>query len=326
MKLASVKTQKSTQRNGSLCIVSKDNQRLFEIPANIACNMTDALEKWAYVKVDLQKLYDDLNRGAIEGSYLDMTKIMAPITNAPGFYDGSAYLSHVYRARKARGDELPATAKTIPLMYQGVSDHLLPSRSALSIMDESFGGDFEAELAVITTEVRRGSSVEEAGNSIALVTLFNDITYRELLKKEIEFKFGFLQSKPNSAFAPFAVTLDELGSKWQNGKPDLKLLVSLNGEVFGRLDTCEMHFSFPELVAHAALTRPLSCGNIIGGGTISNEDKDRGFACLTEKRYQEVLDNGKPTTPWLTPGDHISMDVSLDGMSVFGSIEQLVTL
>jgi fumarylacetoacetate (FAA) hydrolase len=326
MKLASIKSKNSRHRNGDLVVVSRDNTKASLVDPAIASTLLEALENWTQAKPVLQRLYEDLNSGALRGFALNPADCLAPITNAPGFYDGSAYLSHVFRARKARGDDMPPTAKTIPLMYQGVSDNLLAAQAPLSIMDESFGGDFEGEIAVITTDVPRGTDAKKAEDHIALITLFNDVTYREVLKKEIEFKFGFLQSKPNSSFAPFVVTPDELGTAWQSGRLTLDLNVTFNGKPFGHPNAREMHFSFPELVAHAARTRPLSAGSIVGSGTVSNEDKGRGFACLTEVRFQEILDTGKPTTPWLKPGDKVTMDVSLNGTSVFGTIHQTTSL
>ncbi|MBI1859712.1 MAG: fumarylacetoacetate hydrolase family protein, partial [Deltaproteobacteria bacterium] len=251
---------------------------------------------------------------------------IAPLAHSPGFYDGSAFLSHVVRARRARGDQMPESAKVTPLMYQGVSDNALPSYAPLELMDTAYGGDFEGEFAVITTSVRKGTKAPECANAIALLTMFNDITYREIVKVEIETKFGFLQSKPNSSFAPIVITPDELGSAWRNGRVELELSVKLNGEVFGRPNGREMHFSFMDLIAHACRTRPLSAGCLVGSGTVSNEDKTRGFACLTEKRFQETIDSGKPSTPWLKVGDRVEMDVMHDGVSLFGKIEQQVVL
>ena len=228
------------------------------------------------------------------------------------------------RARKARGDEMPASAKVTPLMYQGVSDNLLSSTSPLEIMDPAFGGDFEGEFGVVVNDVPRGTPAVACGPHIILLTLLNDITYREVLKTEIETKFGFLQSKPNNSFAPLLVTPDELGKAWDGKRLGANLTVRLNAEPFGNPNGSEMHFSFPDLVAHAARTRPLSAGTIIGSGTVSNDDKTRGFACLTEKRFQEIIELGRPATGWLKRGDRVFLDVTLEGVSVFGPIEQVV--
>jgi fumarylacetoacetate (FAA) hydrolase len=221
---------------------------------------------------------------------------------------------------------MPDSAKKTPLMYQGVSDNLLPFHAPLDIMNPEYGGDFEGEFAVITTDVPKGTPADKLPPYFALFTLFNDITYRVVLKTEVETKFGFLQSKPNSSFAPFVVTADELGDAWDGKRIHADVTVKLNGEVFGRPNGREMHFSFPELVAHACRTRPLAAGSIVGTGTVSNEDKGRGFACITEKRFQEILDTGKPSTPWLVAGDHVWMDVEHNGQSVFGPIDQKVVV
>jgi fumarylacetoacetate (FAA) hydrolase len=191
-------------------------------------------------------------------------------------------------------------------------------------MDPAYGGDFEGELAVITDDVPRGTPAEAMGRHLILFSLFNDITYREIVKTEIETKFGFLQSKPNNAFAPFVVTPDELGKVWDGQRVSADLTVKLNGQIFGNPNGREMHFGFGQLVAHAARTRPLSAGTIVGTGTLSNEDKARGFACLTEKRFQEIIELGRPVTPWLKPGDRVQMEILIEGGSVFGAIDQVV--
>ena len=221
---------------------------------------------------------------------------------------------------------MPESAKVTPLMYQGVSDNLLPHNAPLELMEADFGGDFEGEFAVITDDVPRGTPASQMEPHMILFSLFNDITYREIVKVEIQTKFGFLQSKPNSSFAPFVVTLDELGSLWQDGRVHGDVEVKLNGKVFGTPNGKEMNFSFHELVAHASRTRPLSAGTIVGTGTVSNEDKAKGFACLTEKRFQEILDEGAPKTPWLKVGDRVTMDFQKDGRSLFGPIDQSVVL
>jgi fumarylacetoacetate (FAA) hydrolase len=211
-------------------------------------------------------------------------------------------------------------------MYQGVSDNLLPGHAPIELMDPAFGGDFEGEIAVVTTDVPRGTRSENAAAYCPLFTLFNDITYREIVKVEIETKFGFLQSKPNSSFAPFAVTADELGGCWDGRRVAADMTVHFNGQPYGHPNGREMHFTFGDLVAHACRTRPLAAGSLVGTGTFSNEDKNRGFACLTEKRFQEILDSGKPATPWLKVGDRVRIEMFVDGGSVFGPIDQTVSL
>jgi len=327
MKLATLKTSDTKKRNGELVLVTRDNLRAARVPVGMPTTLIEALQNWKEVEPKLRQIHEDLDLGKLGGSFpLDPADCLAPLPHAPGFYDGSAFLSHVFRARKSRGDDMPPSAKVIPLMYQGVSDYCLAAHDSIRLMDESFGGDFEGEFAVITTDVPRGTSSENAGQYIALLTMFNDITYRELLKKEIEFKFGFLQSKPNSSYAPFAITPDELGDRWENGRVHLDLNVEFNGKLFGHPNGREMQFSFSQLVAHAARTRPLSAGSIVGSGTVSNENKEVGFACLTEKRFQEILDTGKAETPWLKPNDRVVLDVTLNGNSVFGAIDEKTVL
>jgi len=327
MKFATVKSTRKGNRHGDLVVVSRDNQWAVRPEVALTSSLLEALENWDAVSKALQEVSDRLNAGKETKAFrLNVADCLAPLPQAPGFYDGSAFLSHVVRARAARGDKMPESAKVTPLMYQGVSDNNLPPTSALDLQDAAFGGDFEGEFAVITGDVPKATKADRAGDYIRLICLFNDITLREIVRTEIETKFGFLQGKPNSAYAPFAVTPDELGDAWKNGRITGELQVTYNDEKFGHPDGREMHFSFQELVAHACRTRPLSAGSIVGCGTVSNEDKNRGFACLTEKRFQEIMDGGKPVTPWLKAGDRIRMDFQLAGRSVFGAIEQVAVL
>lgn len=326
MKLATLPSSDRKNRHGELVVVSKDNTTAARA-GDVAPTLLAALETWAETRPKLERIYEDLCVGRAEGAMpFRLDQALAPLPHSPGFYDGSAFLSHVVRARRSRGDVMPESAKVTPLMYQGVSDNLLPSRAPLELGDVAYGGDFEGELAVVTTDVPRATPASACEDYIALVVMFNDITYRELVKSELETKFGFLQSKPNSSFAPLALTLDELGNAWKGGRVELDLAVDLNGQRFGHPNGREMHFGFGQLIAHACRTRPLSAGSLVGSGTFSNEDKGRGFACLTEKRCQEIIDGGKPVTPWLKPGDRVRMDVLLDGRSLFGPIDQKVVL
>jgi fumarylacetoacetate (FAA) hydrolase len=327
MKFATIKSNRPRNRHGELVVVSKDNVWAVRPEASVATTLLEALENWNEAAPKLRELSDQLNAGKAGKAFkLNPADCLAPLPNAPGFYDGSAFLSHVVRARRARGDQMPESAKVTPLMYQGVSDNNLPPTAPLDLQDAGFGGDFEGEFAVITGDVPKATPAEKMGDYVRLLCMFNDVTHREIVKTEIETKFGFLQSKPNSAYAPFVVTPDELGDAWKNGRVHGELTVKLNGETFGRPDGREMHFSFFQLVAHACRTRPLSAGSIVGSGTVSNEDKNRGFACLTEKRFQEIMDSGKPQTPWLKAGDRVTMDFQLDGRSVFGVIDQTAAL
>ena len=324
MKLASLPSKNPRNRNGDLIVVSRDHRLGLRVDSAIAENLVGALENWKTVLPQLQQLSQDLNSGKVRAAFeLNLSACLAPITNAPGFLDGSAFLSHVVRARKARGDVMPESARQTPLMYQGVSDNLLSAYSPIDLMDENFGGDFEGEFAAILTDVPKATQSTDASSYIALFCLFNDITFREIVKVELETKFGFLQSKPNSSFAPLVVTPDELGANWDGKRIKLDLQVKLNNQSFGNPNGSEMNFPFGELVAHACRTRPLGAGTILGTGTISNESNSRGFACLTEKRFQEMIDNGKVSTPWLKRGDRVQMDVLLAGQTVFGPIDQI---
>lgn len=327
MILASIKATNARNRNGQIIVVSKDHKTASKVDASICTTVLEALENWSTVNPKLQEIYSSLNSGKCAQSFpLDVKNCIAPLPNCPGFFDGSAFLSHVVRARKARGDQMPESARKTPLMYQGVADNQLGWNTPLDLMNVEFGGDFEGEFAAVTLDIPKGTGAEAAGKYIALFTMFNDITYREIVKQEIETKFGFLQSKPNSSFAPFLITPDELGSAWDGKRISLDMQVTLNGKLFGKPNGREMNFSFGDLIAHAGRTRPLSAGTIVGTGTISNESTENGFACLTEKRFQEIIDTGKPITPWLQPGDHLVIDVQQNGSSVFGAIDQTATV
>lgn len=322
MKLATLPSKLAKNRDGDLIVVSHDHKRALRVEPPVS--LKTALENWKEYEPKLRALASSVATAANAFDF-DPKQCLAPLPNAPGFYDGSAFLSHVVRARRARGDEMPESARITPLMYQGVSDNLLSAYAPIELMDPAYGGDFEGEFAAITTDVPRGVSAGDAHRYIALFTLFNDITYREIVKTELETKFGFLQSKPNSSFAPIVVTPDELGKNWDGARIHLDMTVHLNGASFGNPNGREMNFSFGQLIAHAARTRPLAAGSIVGTGTISNEDKSRGFACLTERRFQEIMDSGKPSTPWLKRGDQVHIEVKMDGASVFGAIDEKVT-
>ena len=310
-------------RDGRLHLVSSDQR--FAVPARAASTMLDALERWSTVESELRREADALNRGEAQGTIaFDWSRCLAPLPRTFGFFDGSAFLSHVVRARRARGDEMPESAKRRPLVYQGVADNALSWNAPLELVDEAFGGDFEGEFAVVTTDVPRGTGAEDMARYCPLVLMFNDVTLREVVKTEIETKFGFLQSKPNNAYAPLAVTVDEFGGDWKDGRLALDLEVTWNGERFGNPNGREMHFSFYELVAHVCRTRPLSAGTIVGSGTVSNEDVRRGFACLTERRFVEAIEQGKPSTRWLKTGDRVAMVVHQGERTPFGRIEQSV--
>ena len=248
----------------------------------------------------------------------------APLPRSWGFLDGSAFIQHVKLARKARGADLPAELESVPLMYQGVSDNLLGPHDDIPLRDITDGLDFESEIGVIVDSVPRGTTAKEAGKHIQLVLLLNDISLRSIIPREVGTGFGFIQSKPPSAFAPFAVTPDELGAAWKDGRLHLPVKTTLNGEIIGSPNAGEMFFSFNQLIEHAVATRSLSAGTIIGSGTVSNEDSHVGSGCLAERRMLEQIASGSVTTPWLTEGDTVSISVHQDGVDLFGTINQTV--
>ncbi len=324
MKLGSLRTR---QRDGTLIVADKLLSRMQAVP-DIAPTLQAAIDDWSNARPRLQAVYSGLNSGAIEGTALNIENLAAPLPRAYQWLDGSAYLSHVKRVRKARGVEMPPTFLTDPLMYQGGSDVLLGPRDPLHLADESWGLDFEAEVAVITDDVPQGTAAGDAWRHIALLVLVNDISLRNLIPAELAKGFGFLHGKPPTAFAPVAVTPDSLGDAWANGKLSLPLLTHLNGEPFGRPDAGQdMQFDFATLISHAAKTRPLGAGTIIGSGTVSNEDAARGYSCLVEKRVVEMVEYGEARTPFLTYGDRVRIEMrDQDGNSIFGAIEQEVVL
>jgi fumarylacetoacetate (FAA) hydrolase len=238
--------------------------------------------------------------------------------------DGSAFIQHVILVRKARGAELPDDLYTIPLMYQGASDNLLGPRDDIPLRNAADGMDFESEVAVITTHIPMGTKSSHAGEHIVLVLLCNDISLRELIPRELATGFGFFHGKPPSAFSPFAVTPDELGSAWKDARLHLPVTTTLNGEIFGSPNAGEMHFSFQDLIEHAASTRPLSAGTIIGSGTVSNRDESVGSSCLAERRMLEKIKSGSITTHYLQHEDRVTISVSHNGINLFGTIDQTV--
>jgi fumarylacetoacetate (FAA) hydrolase len=322
MKLASLK---QGGRDGTLVVVSRDLSRAV-IVDNVAAHLQGVLESWHSLAPQLADLYQALNYGKIKGFELDAAQLAAPLPRTYQWLDGSAYLPHVERVRKARGSELPEQLLTDPLMYQGGGDSLLGPRDTIPLGDESWGLDFESEIGVLTDDVPMGVSPAEAGTHIKLLVLINDVSLRELIPAELAKGFGFLQGKPSSALSPVAVTPDELGEAWDGARLNLPLLTMLNGELFGQPEAGQdMHFSFPELISHAAKTRRLSAGTLIGSGTVSNRDSRRGASCLVEKRVIEIVSKGKPETEYMKVGDRVRIEMrDRQGDSVFGAIEQEV--
>jgi fumarylacetoacetate (FAA) hydrolase len=322
VKLASLKHG----RDGALVIASRDLSRCVAVP-HIAHTLQAALDNWADAAPRLMRVYDLLNEGPVAGETpFDPRECAAPLPRAYQWADGSAYVTHVELVRKARGADMPPSFWTDPLMYQGGSDSFLGPRDPVPATDESWGIDFEGEVAVITDDVPMGTDAGHADKHIKLLMLVNDVSLRNLIPAELSKGFGFFQSKPASSFSPVAVTPDELDQAWSNGKVHLPLNVWLNGERFGEPNAGEnMTFSFPQLIAHAARTRSLCTGSIIGSGTVSNKDGARGSACIAERRSLETIEHGAPKSPFLKFGDRVKIEMlDLDGRSIFGAIDQEV--
>ena len=323
MKLGSLK---EGGRDGTLIVVSRDLTRAVRA-TGIAPTLQRALEDWSNVAPRLNALSEALNDGSADGVFdLDMQSLAAPLPRAYEFVDGSAYLPHVARVRKARGAEVPESFYTDPLMYQAVSAGFYGPRDPVLVADEAYGIDLEAEVVVVTDDVPQGATPAQAAQHIQLVGLVNDVSLRNLIPGELAKGFGFLQSKPRSALSPVFVTPDELGEAWQGNKVHLPLVTHINGKWFGAPEAgVDMQFDFAQLVAHAAKTRPLSAGTIVGSGTIANEDTSLGASCFAEQRTVETLRNGKPSTPFMSFGDVVRIEMmNRDGRSIFGAIEQRI--
>lgn len=323
MKLATLKNQ---HRDGQLVVVSRDLKHATYVP-QIAKTLQEALDHWQNVAPQLKECYEKLNQKQIENTLLfEEQKLCSPLPRAYQWADGSAYVNHVELVRKARGAELPANFWTDPLMYQGGSDTFLGPYDDIPLKNEEWGLDFEAEVAVITQDVPMGITPKEAEHSICLLMLVNDVSLRNLIPGELNKGFGFFQSKPSSAFSPVAVTPDELGSAWDGHKIHLPLVTHFNNELFGEPNAGEdMTFDFPTLIAHAAKTRSLAAGSIIGSGTVSNLDRTRGSSCIAEKRMLELLANGKAHTDFMRIGDEVHIEMfDPTHQSIFGAIKQKV--
>ncbi len=324
MKLASLK---DGGRDGSLIVVSRDLSRAISA-ASVVSTLQQALEQWQALAPRLNTLAEALEEGrAVDVFALDPQALAAPLPRAYEFVDGSAYLPHVDRVRRARGASVPESFYTDPLMYQAVSAGFLGPCDPVLAASEEYGIDLEAEIVVVTDDVPMGVSAEQAEQHIQLVGLVNDVSLRNLIPGELAKGFGFLQSKPRSALSPVFVTPDELGEHWRGGKLHLPLRSWINGEWFGAPESGEdMQFSFPELIAHAAHTRPLVAGTIVGSGTVANTDENRGASCLAEKRMLEIIAGGKAQTSFLRFGDRVRIEMlDAQGNSIFGAIEQQVT-
>lgn len=329
MKLASLKQG----RDGRLVIVSTDLTRCTDA-SRIAPTLQAALDNWEEAEPHLRELAQSLEVGAAPVERFHERACASPLPRAFQWADGSAYVNHVELVRKARGAEIPASFWTDPLMYQGGSDSFLGPRDNIAMASDEWGVDMEGEIAVITGDVPMGVSAEEARDFIRLVMLVNDVSLRNLIPAELGKGFGFFQSKPSSAFSPCAVTPDALGDAWDGGKLSLPLLVRLNGKAFGKANAgVDMTFDFGQLIAHAAKTRPLSAGSIIGSGTVSNKldggpgksiaEGGAGYSCIAEIRMIETIESGAPKTPFMRFGDQVEIEMlGADGHSIFGRIEQ----
>lgn len=294
---------------------------------NVASTLQDALDNWATVSPKLEALYEKLNKGLVDASFIfDAKQCTAPLPRAYQWADGSAYVNHVELVRKARGAAMPDSFWHDPLMYQGGSDDFIGPTDDIVLDSEAWGIDFEGEVAVITDDVEMGCTPEKAFDHIKLLMLVNDVSLRHLIPEELAKGFGFFQSKPASSFSPVAVTPDELGSAWQDGKVHLPLVVTWNGKVVGRPNAgVDMVFNFPRLIAHLTKTRNARAGSIIGSGTISNKDSSVGYACIAEQRCLETIATGKASTPFLRFGDTIRIEMCDErGDSIFGAINQKV--
>ncbi|WP_323012103.1 fumarylacetoacetate hydrolase family protein [Castellaniella sp.] len=333
MKFATLKNQ---TRDGRLVLVSRDLSCCVAVP-DIAPTLQAALDDWDACQPALQIAYDRLNAGTHEGAQpFDPAACHSPLPRAYQWADGSAYLNHVELVRKARNSQVPESFFSDPLMYQGGSDSFIGPRDPIVVATEDWGIDMEAEIAVITGDVPMGADPQQAEGAIRLLMLVNDVSLRGLIPGELAKGFGFFQSKPASAFSPVAITPDELGAHWHDGKLHLPLLVDLNQQPFGCPNAGQdMTFSFPQLVAHAARTRQLAAGTIIGSGTVSNKQGGLhgssirnggvGYCCIAEVRMYETIETGAPVTPFMRFGDQVRIRMTDEhGQDLFGTIEQTV--
>lgn len=323
MKLGSLK---EGGRDGTLIVVNRALTRAVRA-ANVAPTLQRALDDWATVEPKLQALATQLENDKAPGTFaVDTTALAAPLPRAYQWADGSAYVVHVELVRKARGVEMPPSFWTDPLMYQGGSDSFTGPNDAIEMADEAWGIDFEGEIGVIVDDVPMGVSAQAARKHIKLVTILNDVSLRNLIVTELAKGFGFFHGKPATAFAPVAVTPDELGDAWDGGKLNLPLISTLNGKEFGHPNAAtDLTFDFGQLIAHAARTRHLEAGTVVGSGTVANRDAGVGCSCIAERRVRETIDSGKAVTPFMSFGDQIRIEMfDRAGKSIFGAIDQKV--
>lgn len=322
MKLA---TLNNGCRDGSLLLVSRDLTRA--VAANdLAPTLQAAIDNWWSVEADLQSRYDALNRGEAQGAFdFDPAQVMAPLPRAWQWLDGSCFLSHGELMQRAFALDPIEGVEQTPLMYQGAGDDFIGARQDIALPSEAHGIDFEGEFAVLVDEVPMGCTAEQARQYVRLLLQVNDVSLRALAPREMRTGFGFVQAKSSSSFAPVAVTPDELGEAWRDARVHLPLHIEWNGEWFGHPHGGAMHFGFDQLIAHAALTRRLSAGSVIGSGTVSNHDCSVGSACISERRAIEMIAHGAPKTGFMRFGDRIRMEArAADGSPLFGAIDQRV--
>ncbi|MDB4967371.1 MAG: putative fumarylacetoacetate hydrolase [Myxococcales bacterium] len=319
-------TLRAGGRDGTLIVATRDGAR-YAAATGIAPTLQAALDDWTRAEPLLRELSERLERGAAPSSEpLDVRALHAPLPRAYEWVDGSAFLNHVILVRKARGAEPPETLRSDPLVYQGGSGVLLGPTEEIRLVDAAWGLDFEAEVCAILDDTPLGTRASDAASHVKLLMLANDVTLRNLVPAELAKSFGFFQSKPATAFSPFAVTPDELGAAWHDGRVHLRLRTTYNGAVVGDTDAGpEMHFSFFDLIQHLAKTRAFTAGTIVGSGTVSNADRERGISCLAERRMIETIESGKPSTPFMKVGDTVEIEMRApDGSSLFGRIAQKV--
>jgi fumarylacetoacetate (FAA) hydrolase len=322
MKLASLK---NGGRDGVLAVVNRKLTTCVRVP-QIAATLQQAMETWAATAPKLKSVYDDLNVGKAAGAETFAAEhAESPLPRAYQFVDGSVYLSHMRKARKARGAEMPPNFETEPLMYQAVSDGFVGPTDDMPLPTDELGIDMEAEVAVVLDDVPMGATATDASKHVKLVMLLNDYTLRALTRTELPKGFGFLQAKPTSAFSPVAVTPDEL-PQWDGDKLNLQLISSVNGKRIGAPHAGkDMYFTYPQLIAHAARTRKLAAGTILGAGTVANQDESAGSSCIAELRANEEMEHGKAVTPFLKFGDRVRIEILDDsGETIFGAIDQKV--
>jgi fumarylacetoacetate (FAA) hydrolase len=323
MKLASIDNK---TRDGQLVVVNKDLTKAVTVP-EIAATMQYAIDNWKETETKLESVYNDLNSDKLPNAFnFSSVRVLAPIPRAYHWADGSAYVTHVELVRKARNSELPESFWTDPLMYMGASDAFIGANDDIEIENEDWGIDFESEVAVITDDVPAGTNSEDALKHIKLITIINDVSLRNLIPNELSKQFGFYQSKPWTSFAPVVVTPNELADSWKNGKLHLPLHSTLNGNLIGSPNAgIDMTFDFGQLVAHASKTRSLMAGTIIGSGTVANQGSLDGSSCLAEVRCLEIIKDGQASTPFMSFGDRIEIEMKdNDGKSIFGKINQII--